>query len=82
MKEIPRMTGMIRMTRMYDWHDYRTELNTMTGKTVVAGTNGMTEMTGITTMNTETGMRRMNGLNEMSRVTDTTVVTSLTRTTS
>ena len=46
MKEIPRMTGMIRMTRMYDWDDYRTELNKM------AGTNGMTEMTGITTMTT------------------------------
>ena len=52
MTEIPRMTGMIRMTRMYDWDDYRTELNKMTGKTVVAGTNGMTEMTGITTMTT------------------------------
>ena len=46
MKEIPRMTGMIRMTRMYDWDDYTTEWNKM------AGTNGMTEMTGITTMTT------------------------------
>ena len=32
MKEIPRMTGMIRMTRMYDWDDYRTELNKMAGQ--------------------------------------------------